>query len=752
MTSERKIKELETRISELESQLKGDTQTLVQSQPSPSQAELQFQNAAFDEAQRIASIGHWRLDLVKNELLWSDQVFRLFEIDKDKFAASYEAFLEAIHPDDRDAVNSAYTGSLEDKKAYAITHRLLFPEGKIKWVREHCITQFDPKGNPLYSLGTVQDVTQEEYLKIELDQAKTSAEKANAVHLRLLVELEQKNEDLQLMAHVVSSAREAILVTDYSNKIIEVNSAFEEISGYSKDEILGKNPSVMSSGNHDKVFYKEMWGSLKSKGFWSGEVWDKRKNGEIYPKALSITKLLLDNVKDTKYIAIFSDISAEKKAAESLRQLAFFDPLTGLANRSFSAQELKIMLKASQQNKECLAVLFIDLDGFKAVNDSMGHEYGDEVLTYVAKKFKKEIGEADLIARHGGDEFVVFVANACLDGGLQKISESLLSVFDQPIMLSNKKEVYLNCSIGISISPNDSNDAQDLIRFADAAMYEAKKAGKGQFHFFSEDIEFKIRRRMELDYKLHRAVENQEFTVFYQPQVNSLTGEVIGVESLVRWLHPEEGLISPNDFIPLAEQTGLIKEIGTFVLKESCRQNKEWQEQAVCELVVSVNCSVRQFEDGTLPSLVREVLAETGLAPKYLKIEITESMLVDNVEEVIVQLQELKDLGVGISMDDFGTGYSSLSVLKTLPITDLKIDRAFVTGIATDQMIAQVIADLSENMKLKTVAEGAEEWSQIQVLDTLGCNTIQGFYYSKPLQAVDFVSFLKGDKLKVITP
>ncbi|MDX2469350.1 MAG: EAL domain-containing protein [SAR324 cluster bacterium] len=597
-------------------------------------------------------------------------------------------------------------------------------------------------------LAALDDVEKKTAMVEELYKSKQDTEKAYEQQVVLFNKLQENNSRLQLMGEIYAKSSEAILVTDHNNIVIEVNPSFEKISGYSKEEVLGKTPSAMSSGRHDESFYKTMWKTIHKKGYWQGEIWDRRKNGEIYPKELSITKLEPDETGKIKYLGIFSDITEAKKTSEQLRQLAFNDPLTGLANRALCTRELSSRLKDAKRRKKGLAVLFIDLDGFKSINDSMGHKMGDEVLVAVAKEFQNIVRASDLVCRHGGDEFLVLLSDLKSAQEATKVTDQLIKYFENPVSLSNGKEVYLGCSIGISFSPNDSDNPEDLIRYADTAMYEAKKAGKGQYHFFSEEVEARVVRRAALDYKLHNALDNGEFVMFYQPQVNSKTGQLIGMESLIRWQNPEEGLINPVEFIPIAEETGLINKIGEFVLEESCRQNKLWQDAGICNIVVSVNSSVRQFESGSFPSIVENTLKKTGLDAKYLKIEITESLMIENTEQIVAQLHQLKDLGIGISMDDFGTGYSSLSVLKSLPLTDLKIDRDFIKDISKDQLIAQVVVDLAENMILEAVAEGAEDWEQIKTLHKIGCNIIQGFFYSKPLNAVDFEEFVAAGKLR----
>jgi len=553
-----------------------------------------------------------------------------------------------------------------------------------------------------------------------------------------------------LFSEIFSHTHEAILVTNYRREIIEVNPAYEKITGFSRSEMLGNDPSMTSSGRHDESFYKQMWSDIERLGMWQGKIWDRRKNGEVFPKETTITKMQANDPQKVQYLGIFSDVSKEVETAEQMTQLAFFDPLTGLANRTLCAQELSSRLKSSVRREVGLAVLFIDLDGFKSINDSMGHDLGDEVLVYVAEQFIKTVRDNDLVSRHGGDEFIIILSDLKHTEEAAQVAEKVIQVFEKPIQLSNGKAVFINASIGISFAPLDANQADNLIRFADSAMYEAKKAGKGQYHFFSAEIEKRAVQRMEMDYKLHTALEKNEFVIHYQPQIDSSTGRLKGAESLVRWQDASGGLVSPAEFIPLAEQTGLINEIGKFVLEESCRQNKAWQVSNGLFTVISVNCSVRQFEDGSLPQLVEATLRKTGLEAQYLKIEVTESLLMSNQNNVTDQLSQLKELGVGISMDDFGTGFSSLSVIKTLPLTDLKIDRAFITHIKKDHMIAQVVIDLAKNMGLQTVAEGAEDWSQVEALDKLGCNIIQGFFYSKPLPAEDFIQRVTGQDFQKI--
>jgi len=570
----------------------------------------------------------------------------------------------------------------------------------------------------------------------------------------LIRRLQLKSQQLALMGEVFNFAREAIVVTDAENKIIEVNPAFSEITGYSKEEILGKNPNLNASGRHDEAFYENMWTQIHSTGFWEGEIWDRKKTGEVYPKFLKITKFssATQDQNELKYLAIFTDISRAKDAEEKLLHMAYFDPLTGLANRALCLNELSTRIKLAVRDQRGLAVMFLDLDGFKAVNDSFGHKAGDKVLCGVAQRLQAETRDSDLVARLGGDEFVVLLSNIDHATEAIPVANSFLESFKRPFDDITDHPIFLNTSIGIAFFPEDGAKPDDLIRFADTAMYSAKQKGKGQFVFYSNELEQKAINLLSRDYKLHRAIEQKEFEVHYQPQVHSRSGEVVGVEALIRWNDPDTGMVSPVEFIPLAEETGLINQIGEFVLFEACRQIASWHKEGIPPLVVSVNCSLRQFEDQRLVSLVQSALEESDLEPKWLKIEITESMMSDDRFHVAKQLTEMRHLGVGISMDDFGTGYSNLGILKKFPLTDLKIDRAFIKDILEDKMIAQVVIDLAQNMDLKIVAEGAEKWAQALMLDTMGCNVIQGFFYARPMPAKmckDFINRTRNHVLAI---
>jgi len=572
----------------------------------------------------------------------------------------------------------------------------------------------------------------------------------------LIQRLQSKAHQLALMGEVFNFASEAIVVTDENNQIIDANPAYTEITGFQREDVLGLDPNVNASGKHDEAFYQQMWEQLDEQGFWEGEIWDRKKTGEIYPKFLKITKFLSKEHSNEKlkYLAIFSDISRAKKAEDQLKKMAYFDPLTGLANRALCLSELSTRMKLATRENKGMAVMFVDLDGFKAINDSFGHKAGDKVLCGVANRLQGRVRESDLVARLGGDEFLILLSNLEHPSEAIPVAKHLLEAFVSPFESIADHPIFLNCSIGIGFFPNDGNKPEDLIRFADTAMYAAKQKGKGQFVFYSNQLEQAAIQLLSLDYKLHRAVKNKEFEVFYQPQVHSRSGHVVGVEALVRWNDPDTGMVPPVQFIPLAEETGLIKPIGQFVLEESCRQLVTWQQDGLDPLVVSVNCSLKQFEDQKLVPLVQSILDETGLEGKWLKIEITESMMTDDRFHVADQLKELRSLGIGISMDDFGTGYSNLGLLKRLPLTDLKIDRAFIQDIVADRLIAQVVIDLAQNMDLKVVAEGAEQWIQTLTLDKMGCNVIQGFFYARPLSAPmckDFIIRSGQDNL-VIDP
>jgi diguanylate cyclase (GGDEF)-like protein/PAS domain S-box-containing protein len=549
-----------------------------------------------------------------------------------------------------------------------------------------------------------------------------------------------------LSATVFDNSSDAIMVSDSHNRIISVNAAFYDITGYTREEVLGHDPKMLSAGCQSHEFYMEMWNSLKECGKWSGEIWNRRKGGEIYPEWLSISTVKNSQDEITHYVAIFSDITERKQAEERVRHLAHYDALTDLPNRTLFQDRLQQALIQAQRENNQVAVMFIDLDRFKVINDTLGHNIGDLLLQAVAQRLTNCIRQGDTVCRQGGDEFVILLPkiNHAEDAAL--VAQKILESVAKPYYL-DKHELHISSSIGISFYPNDGVTAEALMKNADVAMYRAKELGRNNYQFYMADMNARSFERLALETSLRRAIEHHELELYYQPLVESGNGKVIGMEALARWNHPDLGLVHPAQFIPLAEETGMIIAIGEWVLRSACTQAQAWHKEGYAPLRVSVNLSARQFRQVDFVGSVRKILFETNFDPRYLELEVTESMLMHNIEENIATLNELKSMGISIAVDDFGTGYSSLNYLKRLPIDTLKIDRSFVGDVTAnhdDAAIVDAIISLAQSLTLRVIAEGVESLEQQAFLEAHSCDEMQGYLFSHPLPAAQFIELLKN--------
>lgn len=552
-----------------------------------------------------------------------------------------------------------------------------------------------------------------------------------------------------LLAGVFESSSSGIMLTDAEVNIVQINPAFTLITGYALEEIRGESPRWLSSGRQDQDFYKEMWRTINDKGHWQGEIWNRRKNGEAYPEWLSINRVLNKSGVLTNYIGIFSDISERKEAEAKIHQLAFYDPLTDLPNRRLLIDRLQRACSVSARNGEYGAVLFLDMDNFKTINDTKGHDIGDLLLGEVAKRLKLCLRDVDTIARLGGDEFVVILESFSADADeaatqVELVAEKIRSILNEPYQLKEHQH-HATSSIGIVLFKGNQESIDNLLKYADAAMYQAKAAGRNTIRFYDPVIQAALEARIELATDLRYALEKHQFRLLYQIQVNNLH-RPLGAEALLRWEHPQRGMVSPIQFIPLAEETGLIVPIGLWVLETACVQLKLWQSNALtCDLTLAVNVSAKQFRHPDFVLQVQRALSESGAEPSRLKLELTESMMVENIEETISKMHEIKLLGVAFSMDDFGTGHSSLSYLKRLPLDQIKIDQAFVRDIVSDPndaAIVQTIIAMSKTLGLDVIAEGVETRSQLAFLELSGCHAYQGYLFSKPVPIEQFEALL----------
>jgi diguanylate cyclase (GGDEF)-like protein/PAS domain S-box-containing protein len=557
------------------------------------------------------------------------------------------------------------------------------------------------------------------------------------------VTLERKQqESLRLAARVFESTAEGILITDPAERIVAVNRAFSEMTGYAENEVRGQRPSALAADRHDERFFAQMWEVLHRTGRWQGEMWNRSKSGEVRPYLLTISALKDEQGAVINYIGVMRDISNIKQSQEQLEYLANYDPLTGLGNRNLFLTHLKAGIERAARHQRKLALVFIDLDNFKVINDTLGHDVGDVLLAEVARRLKAAVRQEDIVCRLGGDEFTVYVEDFDDPQSLTSTAQRLVQAASEPYQISGH-DIFVTASVGISIYPNDGSTISELVKNADTAMYKVKEQGRNGFQFFREDMNARAFERLVFVSGLRRALERSEFRVAYQPQVDLEHGQPRGAECLLRWNHPDVGEVSPGSFIPVAEETGLIVPIGEWVVRRVCRQLHDWGGRVGGRL--SVNLSARQFRQPELVEAIRRSVNEVGVCTELLGIELTESALIDDPQKAAITLGMLKDMGLTISIDDFGTGYSSLSYLKRFPIDCLKIDRTFVRDIATDPddaAIVTAIITMAQSLKLDVVAEGVETEEQVDFLRARGCAAAQGHYFSRPLSAERMVEWL----------
>ncbi len=558
-----------------------------------------------------------------------------------------------------------------------------------------------------------------------------------AVFSRDVTEARHAEAELHLAAKIVESSNEGIVVTDRRGNIVDVNHAFCELTGFSREEVIGENPRVMKSDRHPPDFYRDMWTMLLETGHWFGEVWDRRKNGEVFPKLLSISAVKDNSGRVTHYVGIFSDITKIKDTEARLEQLAHYDSLTKLPNRLLFRDRFHYALVETGRHRHMVALMLLDLDRFKNINDTLGHKAGDDLLVAAAQRLTSRLRKSDTVARLGGDEFAVVLAEVDSGRAASFVATQLINALSDPFDLDGR-EVFVTVSIGITLYPLDGTNVDRLLQNADMALYRAKEQGRNDFRFFSPEMNREVADRLELESSLRHALARQEFLVYYQPRLDCQTGTIIGVEALLRWKHPERGVLSPVEFISAAEETGLIVPLGEWVLRTACRQKREWQAGGLPHVTMAVNVSARQLAQTDLVDVVVNAVRESGVDPTQLELELTESLAMRDPDVTIQILRELKGHGIQTCIDDFGTGYSSLSYLKRFPISKLKIDKSFVEFSSSDpddQAIVETIVAMAHSLKLGVVAEGVETQEQLRFLQGLGCDEWQGFHCSRPVPA-----------------
>lgn len=577
--------------------------------------------------------------------------------------------------------------------------------------------------------------------------------------LQDMTEMLAADERQRLAATVVENTSEGVVVTDANSRILSINESFTRLLGFSEEEMLGQTPRMFKSGRHDKAFYDQMWASMRETGHWQGEVWNKRKNGEIFPERMSLSAVKDDTGKVTHYVCMFTDISAEKAREKQLDFLAYRDVLTGLPNRSLFTRLLDEAVVQAQETKQGLAVLLLNIDRFKDVNDSYGHTIGDKVLQHIAAQVQAALGGEDAIGRMAGDELAVIAKGLNSRDEAVALAERLMAAAAQPWISPDGLSVVVSVSVGICIYPEHGKTSSELLQGAHAAVYDAKKRHSSAWCFFHEEMTVAAHERLALEARLRKALELGHMRLFYQPQIELATGRLVGAEALLRWQDPEQGLISPARFIPVAESSGVIGPLGLWVLREACSQGQRWREAGMPDITIAVNVSLHQFLLTDIAGATADALRDTGFPASQLELEITESALATQPEEALAVLKRLRELGVRLAIDDFGTGYSSLAHLKRFPLDLLKIDQGFIRDIphSTDDMsISSSVIALGHAMGLKVLAEGVETREQLQFLQQKGCDYLQGYLCSRPVPAVDFLPLLEktraGQPLVAVQP
>jgi len=688
-------------------------------------AELDVANQALSKSEeRLAlaleasELGMWDWNLQTDEVHHT-QIKALFGLEPGYVTAMLSHLKPRIHREDLPLLQHAMVEHLKGRTDdYKVTYRFRHGDGHWVWIEDRGrAVEHSNSGRVTRMLGTRRDISASKHLE----------------------------EHRRLAATVFEAASEGIVILDPNYAMLAVNQAFSRVTGYPEEDMLGRNVTELACSRDAKRHFPAIHQSLEQTGTWQGELVEARKNGELYPQWLQLNVVRDARGNVSHIVGFFADLSARRESEERMRYLTHYDELTGLANRSLFKERLREASQRVRQGGRSLALLHINLDRFKLLNDSLGHEVADQLLRQVARRLTSALPEADTIARLSGDEFaVLFDAYGNLSS-LARVTSRLLAKLRTPLAVDGQ-ELVISASVGISLLPDSAREISALVSQSNMAMQHAKHLGGNNFQFYTESLQASTMERLQLENQLRKAIDEKQLQVFYQPKLCLATGRLNAAEALVRWLHPTLGMIPPGDFIGLAEETGLIGPIGEFVLRQACWQACEWQRQGLEPIRVSVNLSVHQLRQGKLVSLVRQVLEETGLAPHYLELELTESQLLDSVEHIIATFHQLHELGVKLAIDDFGTGYSSLSYLKRFPVDYVKIDQTFIRGLGEgteDAAITRAIIVMAHSLELKVVAEGVENPEQLKFLRAHECDEVQGYLISRPIEAEAVAQLLR---------
>ncbi|BFM10097.1 hypothetical protein R50072_02500 [Simiduia litorea] len=662
--------------------------------------------------------GVWDWDLETGLWTASNQFFDMLGYPPDPSPQPIQHWNEKIHPKDVGRRNHAYKSIIRgDSAVLDVEFRVQNMAGSYQWIRARGkIVEVSLENRVRRLVGTHEDITERR-------------------------ELEER---LKLAATVFKNTAEGVIIANPKGYIIDVNQGFEDVTGFGREDVIGRHVRLLNSGRQAPAFYRSMWNELEKSGNWKGEIWNKRKDGSLVPEWLNISAVKDDNNNVSHYVAVFSDISVLKRSEEKLDHMAHHDALTGLPNRLMLQARMGRALVHAHRNKNAIALLFLDIDRFKNINDSMGHHTGDSLLKQVAARLKICVRNEDTVARLGGDEFVVLLENLTDPNAPALVAEKILQEIRKPFALHNS-DFYTTTSIGISIYPTDGTSPSELLRNADTAMYQVKQKGRDGFTFYTQRFTDAARKKTEMESELHRAIAQNEMQLWYQPQFHLASEELIGMEALIRWIHPIKGMIPPDLFIPLAEESGLIVKIGEWVINRSCAQIRQWLDRNIAVPRIGINISGAELRQGDLLRTLSNALEQHQIPGQYLEIEITENFMMEDIEKAIKLIKELKNMGIEVAIDDFGTGYSSLSYLKSLPIRRLKIDKSFVIDIPKnthDMAITKAIIAMGHSLDLEVIAEGVETREQQKFLHDNACNFGQGYLFCRPSTAENIERWL----------
>ncbi len=658
----------------------------------------------------------------ETDSIWLSKKWKtMLGFEEHEIGKTLDEWSSRVHPEDMKHVMSVLKSHLDGKTAnYIVEHRLRCKDGSFKWILDRGqVMERDDSGKPIRVVGTHTDISERKKLE----------------------------EKLKLAATVFTHAREGIIITDGDSNIIEVNDTFSDITGYSREEVIGQNPRILKSGKQSPEFYSDMWKQIQASGYWSGELWNRRKDGEAYIEMITISAIRDADNKVSNHVALFSDVTQIREHQNQLEWMANYDTLTNLPNRVLLADRLRQAMLQCRRHQVSLAVIFLDLDGFKNVNDRYSHDVGDELLVNIAKHMTEVLREGDTLARIGGDEFVLILADLVNTEACQPVLDRLLTAAASPMTIDGNT-FNVSASIGVTFYPQDDVAADVLLRHADHAMYAAKESGKNRYSYFDTSQAEAIKQQREKLLSLKHALDNNQFILHYQPQINMHTGEVIGFEALIRWQHPEQGLLAPNAFLPIIEYNHLLIDIGESVIDMALTQMSLWRAMKLnIPDSVSVNVSALQIEQPDFADKLKALLeAHPDIEPECIELEILETTALEDLERVSRTMEACVDLGVNFAIDDFGTGYSSLTYLKHLPAKMIKIDQSFVRDMLVDNddlAIVRGIIGLSESFRRTVIAEGVETYEHGKVLLELGCSLAQGYGIARPMPASEIPAWIE---------